>query len=280
MRSIATGGLSVQAASASRSTTAIPTTCCTPSPILEEFSLPATFFLTSGYLQGGNDFWWDALERPFFRKEQIPSTLEIEIERALLTFDFAGDTEYRDSAFARSTDSGARGTRRSRSGTAPTTSYGRFFIGYPARLGNGCSTPSRTGPARAPMASAPRARPLSSQEVRQLASGPGIEIGGHSVTHSSLPLLDREAQRREIVENKRRLEELLGRPLQHFSYPHGEHSDETVSLLKQAGYEAACTTQAFAVERSVDIFRLPRICVEDWNGDEFARRLNHRFVED
>ena len=68
-------------------------------PILQEFSLPATFFLTSGYLQGGNDFWWDALERPFFRKEQIPSTLEIEIERALRTFDFAGDTEYRDSAF-------------------------------------------------------------------------------------------------------------------------------------------------------------------------------------
>jgi peptidoglycan/xylan/chitin deacetylase (PgdA/CDA1 family) len=123
-------------------------------------------------------------------------------------------------------------------------------------------------------------RPLSSQQVRELASGRGIEIGGHSVTHSSLPLLDRETRQQEIVANKRRLEELLGRPLHHFSYPHGELCDDTVSLLKHAGYASACTTQACAVDQSVDLFRLPRICVEDWTGDDFARRLQHDFVDD
>ena len=248
-------------------------------PLLEEFSLPATFFLTSGYLQGSNDFWWDALERPFFRKERIPSTLQIEIERALLTFDFAGDTEYRDSAF--------KEHRQWRAWDPPLSKRHLAYYDLWQILHR---VPSSTreqlldtiqdwaGSGSNGVGSA--CRPLSAQEVRQLAVGPGVEIGGHSVTHPSLPLLDHESQQREIVENKRRLEELLGRRLQHFSYPHGELCDDTVSLLKQAGYEAACTTQAFAVERSVDLFRLPRICVEDWNGEDFARRLKHRFVED
>ena len=97
-------------------------------------------------------------------------------------------------------------------------------------------------------------RPLTAQEVRQLATGPRIEIGGHSVTHSCLPLLDRETQQREIVENKRRLEDLLGQSLRHFSYPHGEFNEDTVSLLKQAGYAAACTTKHLPVDRSADLF--------------------------
>jgi peptidoglycan/xylan/chitin deacetylase (PgdA/CDA1 family) len=247
-------------------------------PVLDEFSLPATFFLTSGYLQG-NDFWWDALERPFFRKERIPSTLQIEIERGLLTFDFGDDAEYRHSAFA--------GHRRWRAWDPPLSkrhlayhqlwqilhrlpslARDRMLDTIQEWAGRNSSPAESTG------------RPLTCQQVRQLASGPGIEIGGHSVTHSSLAILDRAAQQSEILENKRGLETLLGRPLRHFSYPHGEFSENTVSLLKQAGYDSACTTQNVAVDRPVDPFRLPRISVEDWNGEEFARRLKHRFVGD
>ena len=248
-------------------------------PILEEFSLPATFFLTSGYLHGNNDFWWDALEKPFFRKERIPSTLEVEIERGLLTFDFAGDTEYRESAFAEHRHWRAWDPPLTKRHLAyhqlwqilhrlPGSARERLLATIQDWAGTGSCGGGSSG------------RPLSSHEVRQLASGPGIEIGGHSVTHPSLPGLDREARQREIVENKRRLEELLGRSLRHFSYPHGEVSEDTVSVLKQAGYEAACTTQNFAVERSADLFRLPRLCMEDWNGRDFARRLKHRFLEE
>lgn len=31
-------------------------------PILEEFEVPATFFITSGYLDSNKEFWWDYLE--------------------------------------------------------------------------------------------------------------------------------------------------------------------------------------------------------------------------
>ncbi|MGH9896156.1 MAG: polysaccharide deacetylase family protein, partial [bacterium] len=132
--------------------------------------------------------------------------------------------------------------------------------------------------AAAPNVVEPDSRPLSPQEVRQLTSGRLVEIGGHSVTHPFLPLLDREGQRREIVENKLRLEELIERPLRHFAYPHGQLTEETVALVKQAGYRSACTSEVGAVDRSADPFRLPRVGAQDWNREEFAHALRDRFA--
>jgi peptidoglycan/xylan/chitin deacetylase (PgdA/CDA1 family) len=246
--------------------------------ILREFSLPATFFLTSGYLKGQADFWWDALETPFFQKVRIPPTLQIQVDSALLTFDFSGDTEYRESAFA--------DHRRWRAWDPPLSkrhsAYHRLWQAFhriPSATRDGLIDAihdwGKSGCAAGPSS----CRPLTASEVRELASGPGIDIGGHTVTHPALPVLDRQAQEREIVENKRQLEDLLGRRLRLFSYPHGECSDETVALLKEAGYVAAFTTQGSVVERSADLFRLPRIAVEDWSAEEFADRLRNQFIE-
>jgi peptidoglycan/xylan/chitin deacetylase (PgdA/CDA1 family) len=254
-------------------------------PILQECSVPATFFLTSGYLRGDRDFWWDALESPFFKKMRIPPTLEIEVERALLTFDFVGDTEYRDAAFA-----AHRGWRAwERPLSKRHVAYHRLWkalhrLPSPSRdrvldTIQDWATPRAHVEGEQGEAADSGGRPLSSDGVRQLAAGPGVEIGGHTVTHPCLSLLDRDAQEWEIVENKRRLEELLERPLRYFSYPHGELTDDTVSLLKQAGYEAAWTNKSFAVGPSTDLFRLPRVCVEDWSRRDFARKLKVHFVD-
>jgi peptidoglycan/xylan/chitin deacetylase (PgdA/CDA1 family) len=248
-------------------------------PILQEFALPATFFLTSGYLDGTKGFWWDALERPFFREERIPPKLALAIERGWLAFDFAGDTEYRAAAFAGHRQWRAWDPPPSQRHLAyhqlwqvlhrlPSSTRDRVLAAIEAWAGGNASDAAATN------------RPLSLQQVRQLASGPGIEIGGHSVTHSSLALLDRDAQYREILDNKQHLEDLLGGSLHHFSYPHGEFSEETVSLLEQAGYDSACTTQNVGIEHPADRFRLPRISVDDWNEEEFARRLARRFAGD
>jgi peptidoglycan/xylan/chitin deacetylase (PgdA/CDA1 family) len=121
-------------------------------------------------------------------------------------------------------------------------------------------------------------RPLGADEVRLLAEGPLVEIGGHSVTHPSLPRLDSREQAREIAENKAQLEALLDRPLRHFAYPHGDYGDDTVALVEAAGYRSACTCDVTAISRTVAAFRLPRIGAEDWSGPEFADRLGQRFA--
>jgi peptidoglycan/xylan/chitin deacetylase (PgdA/CDA1 family) len=245
-------------------------------PVLEEYGVPATFFLTSGHLAGDRDFWWDALERPFFGAHRLPPTLELRTEHVSLTLDLGADAEYHPAAF---TDH-----RRWRAWDRPPTRRHQAYHELWQALSK------LPAPARERLVDTVRAwagdsdatsscRPLSSEQVRRLASGPLVEVGGHSVSHPSLPLLDLAEQAREILDNKTRLEELVDRPLRHFAYPHGHFDERTLALVKEAGFHSACTSAAAAVSPAADVHRLPRICAEDWTGEEFARRLGDRFAD-
>ncbi len=117
-------------------------------------------------------------------------------------------------------------------------------------------------------------RSLSSEELRKLADAPLIGIGAHTVTHPRLAELPSEAQRAEVEGSKRDLEELLGRPVPRFAYPYGSYGRETPSLVASAGFECACSASGGFVTAGSDLFRLPRMNVSDWDGDEFSRRLD------
>ena len=116
------------------------------------------------------------------------------------------------------------------------------------------------------------ARPVSEAELESLASG-SIEIGGHTVTHPSLPVLGLDEQEREIADGRGRLEELVGRPLEAFSYPYGDYDDATVRLVQQTGFRFACSVEEGFVSRDSSPFLLPRYAVRDWPADELERRL-------
>ena len=115
-------------------------------------------------------------------------------------------------------------------------------------------------------------RLVSVDEAKQLPTSL-IEVGAHTVTHPPLPELALSAQAEEIRQSKRILEELLGRSVTHFAYPHGHHEPDTVSLVLESGFSAACTTASGMVTKHSDCLALPRVQVLDWNGDEFRRRL-------
>ena len=128
--------------------------------------------------------------------------------------------------------------------------------------------------------SAPTQRPLPLKEAVALAQGELIEIGTHTVIHRALSAFPAASQRGEIVESKARLEEILSRPVTSFAYPYGRRSDytaETVDIVREAGFACSCSNFAGLVERSTDPFQLPRVQVQDWDGDEFARRLSRWF---
>jgi peptidoglycan/xylan/chitin deacetylase (PgdA/CDA1 family) len=93
------------------------------------------------------------------------------------------------------------------------------------------------------------------------------------MTHPSLNAHSIEQQKQEIVGSKIQLEEILGHPVTSFSYPHGEYSDETIGLVRDAGFHGATTTNFKCVFSNEDPFQLPRFQVDDWDGDEFLRRL-------
>lgn len=67
------------------------------------------------------------------------------------------------------------------------------------------------------------------------------EIAGHSLYHSSLDKVGTPLAAYEIIEDKRRLEALTGKPLQMFVYPFGMYNADIIRLLRLAGYQGART---------------------------------------
>ena len=85
-------------------------------------------------------------------------------------------------------------------------------------------------------------RPLTEEELLSFSKHPQVSIGGHSARHNILTNLDSEEIREEVVQNKRFIEGLIGKGVRYFSYPNGNFDDETVAIVKEAGYECAVTT--------------------------------------
>ena len=101
---------------------------------------------------------------------------------------------------------------------------------------------------------------MSDAQLRELA-GLGFEIGCHSMTHAYLPDLDAAGLRREIVDAKTRLEQIIGGPVEHFSCPGGRYDARTVEMARNAGYRTVATSRIQANGESADAFALGRVAV-------------------
>ncbi|HBB65564.1 MAG TPA: hypothetical protein DCZ84_02955 [Candidatus Vogelbacteria bacterium] len=86
---------------------------------------------------------------------------------------------------------------------------------------------------------------MSASELTSLADGPLFEIGGHTMHHTDLgEQLSLVELENEIVQDKKNLETILGKPMHFFAYPFGSiknlHAD-SAAMIKNAGYKAAFT---------------------------------------
>jgi len=106
-------------------------------------------------------------------------------------------------------------------------------------------------------------KPLGWEQVREMARG-GIEFGSHTDSHPILSTLDASDQRHEILRSCLRINEEIQQEPKVFAYPNGsknDFTDQTVDLLKDHGFEAACTTIRGINRPGADLFRLRRIGV-------------------
>jgi hypothetical protein len=119
-------------------------------------------------------------------------------------------------------------------------------------------------------------RMLREDELRALADDGTMEIGGHTVNHVSLASAPIDVQHNEISECKIVLEQLAGRAISAFAYPHGSATDytaQTTELVKESGFTCACSAFEGIIRQETGLFELPRFEVGDWDGPTFARRL-------
>ena len=108
--------------------------------------------------------------------------------------------------------------------------------------------------------SRPRDLMMTSEQASKLAAE--FDLGGHTVHHPILARVSADLQRREIVEGKRRVEDLAGRSVTLFAYPNGvpdrDYGAHAVALAREAGFAAAMSTSAGYADRRSDLYQLPR----------------------
>jgi peptidoglycan/xylan/chitin deacetylase (PgdA/CDA1 family) len=116
-------------------------------------------------------------------------------------------------------------------------------------------------------------RIAASEQLQQLPSE-WIGIGTHTLTHPRLSRLDEAEARREILEPRRRLEDLLGRTVDTFSFPHGDFNDRLTRWCREAAYKRVFSTQPKNAFQDSEEFVVGRVKAEptDWNL-EFRLKL-------
>ena len=117
---------------------------------------------------------------------------------------------------------------------------------------------------------------MSSAQVRMLAEE-GMEIGAHTISHPILTSLTDEEAREEIHGSKERLESIIGQSVGLFAYPNGrpgqDFSTGHIEMLRESGFAAAVTTATGAADGVTDPFLLPRFTPWDRSGTRFTLRL-------
>src|SRR5207248_6890557 len=70
-------------------------------PLLERYGVPATFFLSSGYLGQEQEFWWDELERLLLHPGVLPETLRLTVQGTVHEWQLGTAAPYSEEAFVR-----------------------------------------------------------------------------------------------------------------------------------------------------------------------------------
>ncbi|MGO9482119.1 MAG: polysaccharide deacetylase family protein [Candidatus Kryptoniota bacterium] len=65
----------------------------------------------------------------------------------------------------------------------------------------------------------------------------GYEIGSHSCSHRDLSRLDHKSSWNELVNSKKKIEEIIGKEIRSLSFPYGRHNRYVVDQAREAGYE-------------------------------------------
>lgn len=117
---------------------------------------------------------------------------------------------------------------------------------------------------------------MTSAEVKAMRQA-GMQIGAHTVSHPILAKLTDEQASAEIGDSKRFLEQLLGERIRVFAYPNGkpgeDYSPQSVEVVRSLGFDAAVSTQWGASQMGDDLLQIKRFTPWDKTRLRFGVRL-------
>lgn len=187
-------------------------------PILREFGVPATFFVSTSHIDSGRPFGYDWLVHMILHasvQRLVLPELDLDLLMPLLR------TERRQLASQ---------VLRQMKGVSDAVQASMI-----SRLEHEWMMPREAGHSDC--------RPMSWDALREMRAS-GFEIGSHGVGHCMLALLSPEQLEAELVESKAALERELGEPATLLSYPVGGElafDRRVMEATMAAGYRGACS---------------------------------------
>jgi peptidoglycan/xylan/chitin deacetylase (PgdA/CDA1 family) len=178
------------------------------SSILMEMKIPATFFISTGHLEHGELLWFSYLKAICF----------LDGYQAIMV----GRREYPLLSLAQRKKAWEDLRKKAIESRDPVRFCESLACTYPP---NKQAVDIYGG--------------MTENQIKQAGNMDQVEIGAHTVTHPILSRLPIDGRRNEIQQSKQTLSELAGKPIRYFAYPGGDYDQETVDLVKEAGFEAA-----------------------------------------
>lgn len=77
---------------------------------------------------------------------------------------------------------------------------------------------------------------MTPEQLSILSTNPLFQIGSHGLLHTSIQNLSEEEATEELTLSKQYIETIIKQPVHWFAYPHGSASEQSVSWVKEAGY--------------------------------------------
>lgn len=117
---------------------------------------------------------------------------------------------------------------------------------------------------------------MTPDQVRALSDA-GMTIGAHTIDHPILTSIDLIEARRQITASREALQSITGRPVALFAYPNGtpqrDFAAAHVRLVQEAGFLAAFTTAWGSATSRSDRHQLPRFRPWDRGRVRYGLRL-------
>lgn len=216
-------------------------------PILQQYGAPATFFIATGYLNGGR-MWNDTIIEAI-RNTSLPKLDLAEVGADTLPVATIG--EKRDAI--------------------------NQLIGLLKYSDNNQRDELASAIAEQSRADLPNDLMLSDAGVCDLHDA-GMGVGAHTVDHPILRLCNESEARRQIMESREYLEALIGDRVRLFAYPNGkpdtDYTAAQAQLVKKLGFVAAVSTEPGASRAGDDMYQLRRFTPWDQHRHRFALRLS------
>ena len=210
-------------------------------PILQRYGVPASFFISTGFLDGGR-MWNDSVIETI----RACAMDELDLESfGMGRCSLAGPAERRS----------VIGELLSRIKYSTLAERDEAIVRLQRLAG---------------VRDLPNGLMMRSEQVRQLQRA-GMEIGAHTVHHPILTSLAPAEAEREISTGRQRLEEIIDAPVDVFAYPNGkpvrDYDRTHVAMLSRLGFRAAVSTAPGVARAGDGLLELPRFT--PW-GDSLA----------